>query len=105
MWNYSNKSNNEKTNSLKREDNSLKTKKVIKLINDERLNVKTTSAKGCDVEQNDHCYNLDAAQCWFGAYDTCATKDLAACINNGTNDVCFFEYDVTVCYGGQQDYT
>lgn len=81
----------------------MKTKKVIKLINDERLNARTASEKGCEPEL-DYCLNVDAAHCINNANDFCGTKDLAACSGATANDVCFIVIDIAGCID-QNDYT
>ena len=93
-------------------------KKVIKLINNERRNCKISSKKACDVRTDDVCTYIDAAECTIYATDICdkdygvcsvmATDncgiDYEGCIKNSA-DYCAIE-DTTSCHGtGAQDYT
>ena len=73
-------------------------KKIIKLINNERINKRLLSAKSCegDSTATDFCEFADNAQCTVYAYDNCG-KDYAACYN-GANDNCS-QVDETVCKG------
>ena len=66
----------------------MKTKMILKLINNERINRKIDSAKACDISSQDVCAleNYDFAQCTVSSYDLCV-KDLAGCTNN-TVDYC-----------------
>lgn len=82
----------------------MKTRKMIKLINDERRNARNISVKGCDNYSTDYCYNGDFATCAVHSIDICAIKDLAACYNYAT-DVCTFEEDTVACTYGNEDYT
>ena len=80
----------------------MKTKKFIKLINNERLKTKVASEKGCVSSAVDVCIAIDAAMCSANSYDKCY-KDYAAC-TKGADDIC--TVDVTACFGaGAQDYT
>ena len=82
----------------------MKVKKMIKLINDERVNAKAVSAKSCDETSQDYCYSGDFAECQVYSFDVCGTKDLAACYSH-SQDVCIGEMDVTVCVSYAADYT
>ena len=77
-------------------------KKMIRLINNERINTKIASQKACSTGADDHCVYEDNAHCTTYAYDYCH-KDYAAC-RNGADDVCYANYDYTVCVGpGTED--
>ena len=82
----------------------MKTRKTIKLINDERMHARNVSAKGCDNSSTDYCYSDDFAICVIHSIDICATKDLAACYSHSV-DVCANENDVGACIYGNEDYT
>ena len=58
-------------------------KKVIKLINDERIDRRIASAKACVAPAIDICgkENYDFADCSVSATDVCV-KDYAACTSN-----------------------
>ena len=78
------------------------TKKIIKLINNERITTKIASAKACDATSEDHC-KYDYAMCTIGSYDLCV-KDYAGCTNHS------FDYcgnsggeDYHACYEGNTD--
>lgn len=77
-------------------------KRFLKLINNERTNVKVTSKKAlavCDETAGDYCYGEDYAACSSHAYDKCYQHDLAACIE-GAHDFCeSYSYDTEACYG------
>ena len=80
-------------------------KKVIKLINNERMNRRVVSAKAatrCDTSSVDFCaeVNYDNAHCTVGAYDLCV-KDYAACSNYAT-DYCAPERDSSACFGANE---
>ena len=79
------------------------TKKIIKLINNERLNTQFASKKACeDSTATDVCTSIDAAHCTTYAYDYCS-KDYAACYA-GADDTCSYYSDHTVCNGpGAED--
>lgn len=66
------------------------TKKIIKLINNERLNAKITSVKatGCPGAAVDTCTSIDYSNsyCTSYAYDLC-NKDYTAC-REGAQDIC-----------------
>lgn len=74
----------------------MRSKRIIKLINNERVNYKLMSAKACteDVSTND-CSVFDNAQCAVNSYDVC-NKDLAGCYNHGY-DYCSTPYDTDAC--------
>lgn len=82
----------------------MKTKKIIKLINDECTNAKMVSVKGCDSSSTDHCYDEDYAKCQVYSIDICVVKDLAACYNY-SEDVCAIGEDTAACINYTQDYT
>lgn len=76
-------------------------KKTIKLINNERTNVKVLAAKACESGSYDICEtNIDNAKCSVESYDLCY-KDYAACTNN-SYDNCSVE-DHQGCYTGVMD--
>ena len=80
-------------------------KKVIKLINNERLNTRISSTKalGCYNGAEDTCKWVDDARCSNFAMDDCG-KDYAAC-RNGADDICY-NVDETICVGpGVDDIT
>lgn len=76
----------------------MKTKMILKLINNERINRKIDSAKACDISSQDVCAleNYDFAQCTLGSTDLCV-KDYAGC-SNGHIDYCPSVKDYTPCY-------
>ena len=77
-------------------------KKLIKLINGERINTRIASQKACTENATDICTHEDNAECAAFAYDYCH-KDYAAC-RNGADDVCYANYDYSVCVGpGAED--
>ena len=59
------------------------TKRIIKLINNERTNRTISAAKACDASSEDVCAmkNYDLAQCTISSFDLCV-KDYAGCTNN-----------------------
>ena len=66
-------------------------KKIIKLINNERLKIKVVATKACDSTSSDTCsVYSDNASCYLYAEDTC-TKDYAGC-SEGANDICTYDY-------------
>ena len=76
-------------------------KKIIKLINNERLNEKISSLTAyvqCDSTSGDVPGDIDQAGCAIYAYDKCSTYDLAACIQ-GAHDYCEGTYDTKACIG------
>ena len=82
-------------------------KKLISLINNERINTAIHSAKAsdvCTVGATDICYaDENHAHCTTYAYDVCG-KDYYAC-SEKAEDVCY-NIDTTVCSGlGAKDYT
>lgn len=82
-------------------------KKIIKLINNERMNNRVTSAKAsgssCTGTATDFCSSIDNAFCSVGAVDLCV-KDYAACTRQAV-DYCAPEYDLQACMGyGATDY-
>ena len=82
----------------------MKSKKIVKLINDERLNPKAISGKGCDESSTDHCYSFVEGHCAVQSIDICAIKDWESCTNN-SQDVCLLTSDIKPCSGFQDDYT
>lgn len=58
----------------------MKTRKMLKLVNNERINRKIESGKACDSTSIDICAleNYDLAECTLGAYDLCV-KDFVGC--------------------------
>ena len=68
----------------------MKTKKIIKLINNERANPRITSRKASDFCPDptaiDICTIADYAHCTLYAYDKCGI-DYASC-SQGAIDVC-----------------
>ncbi len=82
-------------------------KKMVKLINDERLNPKIASKKAtepdtCDSTSVDVCNVADYSDCTVYAYDWCNT-DYRSC-TEGADDYCFGNYDTDLCSGpGESD--
>lgn len=76
-------------------------KKVIKLINDERVTLKQVSAKACDATSTDVCTEIDNAYCIVNSYDVC-TKDYAGC-SNDSEDYCAY-MDTAPCSISSKDY-
>ena len=81
--------------------------KIIKLINNERIDQKIISAKACEYPYaaSDYCVSnaYDYAHCTTYAQDLCG-KDYAACYD-GADDICS-NIDTTVCNGpGVEDNT
>lgn len=76
-------------------------KKMIKLINSERINAKIESSKACASTSYDECSNVDEAHCSQYSYDRCG-KDYAACYNN-SYDYCTGT-DIDLCNGTIEDY-
>ena len=66
-------------------------KKLVKLINNERVNSKLVSEKACSTDASDYCVYIDMADCTTDALDHCY-KDYAAC-HEGADDVCTYNYD------------
>lgn len=79
----------------------MKIKKVIKLINDERVSLKRASAKACDETSTDMCVEIDLAYCIVNSYDVCL-KDLASC-SYDSKDYCA-NIDADACTIGSKDY-
>ena len=78
---------------------------AIKLVNNERKQVRVVSKKGCTGGATDFCSvsTYDSADCGTYAYDYCSKQDYAAC-QQGADDTC--SIDRTVCIGpGQEDNT
>lgn len=88
----------------------MQVKKMIKLINNERINPKITPRKAntcpsdlpCpDPTSIDFCMRIDYAHCTLYAVDDC-NKDYAAC-SQGALDLCDWT-DYAACHGaGQND--
>ena len=76
------------------------TKRVIKLINNERMDCKIASAKACSGAAIDICRieSYDFAECSVSATDVCV-KDYAGCTSNAF-DYCGGSngYDYHMCY-------
>lgn len=75
--------------------------RILKLINDERTNVRIASKKGygnCTGGAYDWCQSqsVDKAFCGTYAYDKCTKEDYAAC-QQGADDICVI--DTTRCVG------
>ena len=69
-------------------------KKIIKLINNERIHNRVRSLKAdaeCSTGAVDICYNVDNIGCTIYAYDKCSTTDLTAC-TEGAQDICGIDY-------------
>ena len=83
-------------------------KKLIKLINNERASAKLLSYKalGCASDSYDVCtvYSYDNATCSNYAYDRCG-KDYSACYD-GADDICYNTDNNAPCHGaGANDIT
>ena len=98
-------------------------RKIIKLINNERINTRLLSKKAvednayCKADSIDICSIIDSAACYAYANDQC-NKDHAACSDESW-DVCNFDcaacttmatdycenIDVTVCSSQESDIT
>ena len=79
-------------------------KKLIQLINNERLNLTVKSKKAtedyayCKADSNDVCVYIDNAACSTYANDEC-NKDYAGCME-GAWDICTAVYrDTDLCIG------
>jgi len=79
----------------------MKTRKIIKLINDERMNRKLSARKACDATSTDICAEFDNAACTIGSYDMCI-KDFKGCTNNSNDYSCSRDY--AACTNGAYDY-
>ena len=66
-------------------------KKIIKLINNERMSAKIASISACSVGAIDICHQLDYAHCTTHAYDYCTKADYGMC-SNWEDDVCGIDY-------------
>ena len=81
---------------------------TLKLINNEKRNVRILSAKACITDNaacsngaTDICQSLDYAGCYgIYTYDYCKYVDVASC-SNGAFDRC--EYDYVGCYVAATD--
>ena len=79
----------------------MKTRKIIKLVNNERINRRVESEKACDATSVDICQKYDYADCTLGSTDICV-KDYAGC-SNGYYDYCPEVEDYTICLGSNYD--
>ena len=83
------------------------TKKIVKLINGERVNRALTASKACDATSTDICAekNYDYAHCTVYSTDLCV-KDYAGCTEH-TIDYCsgYQGRDFNACGYGVDDYT
>lgn len=76
--------------------------KFLRLVNNERMNVRIASRKGdyrnCTGGAVDICpsQSMDVAFCGTYAYDKCTVQDLAAC-QDGAHDRCTIDREA--CYG------
>ena len=81
-------------------------KKIIKLINNERLNKMLLSKQAietCLSGAVDICPHTDTAKCTLYSYDSCSKEDYAGC-TKGADDTCTIDY--TACSGpGAEDNT
>lgn len=80
-------------------------KKIVKLINNERMNRKITASKACesDPTATDICQKKDYADCTVYAFDACV-KDHAGCTQYAT-DYCDPVRDLSACSGvNETDY-
>ncbi len=80
----------------------MKTKKIIRLINNERMNRRIESSKACDATSTDVCAEKDNASCTISSYDLCI-KDYKSCTNNSI-DFCSSTKDFSYCSAGETDY-
>lgn len=80
----------------------MKKQKIIKLINNERMNRSVKSIIACDSTSTDFCQTIDAAVCTISSYDLCV-KDYKGCTNNST-DYCASVRDITPCSDGSTDF-
>lgn len=74
-------------------------KRIIKMINNERLNVKQQPQKACDSSSTDYCTSIDHSSCTINSYDYCQ-KDMAGCTND-SYDHCTSDY--ITCLPSKQD--
>ena len=77
-------------------------KRTLKLINNERINVRVASKKAvftCDSTSEDICWHIDNAHCGTYAYDKCTVEDYAAC-QEGAEDRCSVDRDACIGAGG-----
>ena len=75
-------------------------KKILKLVNNERVNSKLVSQKACDATSKDVCPYVDNAECTTYSYDKCTKEDYAACYNY-SDDTC--TSDFYPCHNGEAD--
>ena len=69
----------------------MKTRKIIKLINNERMNGKVSVNKACDSSSVDICSEYDEGICTIGSYDVCI-KDFMGCTQNSNDYACSRDY-------------
>ena len=91
----------------------MKTRKIIKLINNERVNRKVSVRKACDATSIDICEEFDFQSCTVSSTDICIKDLQGACANssydsctrdyvgcdNASNDYCAALSDVSGCIG------
>ena len=84
--------------------NTIFGKRTLKLINNERINVRVASKKaasGCDGTSVDVCPGSnDYAHCGTYAYDKCTSQDYAAC-QEGAEDRCSIDRDACIGAGSR----
>ena len=81
----------------------MKIKKIIRLINNEQMNRKVISSKGCDDSSYDWCLIQDYGHCVVNAYDSCISKDFKYC-HHSSKDYCSIDGDFVGCSYGPNDY-
>ena len=81
----------------------MRVKKLIKLINSERIhrNIVSEKATDCSGYSTDICNVRDFATCTVNSYDVCG-KDYAGCYNN-SYDYCSYK-DTDACGSNGYDY-
>ena len=77
-------------------------KKILKLVNNERVNFKLVSRKACDSTSTDICPHIDYAACSSYAYDECSKEDYAGCYQ-GADDICTYDAEACGGAGGYDD--
>ena len=76
-------------------------KRIIKLINNERLAAKIQASKACVVGSYDYCTtNVDNGTCTQNSYDLC-NKDHAGCTNYSYDNGSISDHQG--CYTGSED--
>ena len=68
----------------------MKNKKIIKLINNERINPNISSEPACSWGATDKCSSIDRAECTLFATDVC-NKDYSGC-SYKAHDECGIDY-------------